>query len=285
MQEAVLQGNEARLALYRHLEEEFAQQGIDGEAVESVSGSFGGLEQTDWPGVWPKDYPMAFPSVRLVVVPLDGGQFATDARLAQASAAVTREVRAAAPTCAMCVRGQPIDFGRLRGGGGLVEIRAVTRLYDPDTLELTGCLIHALQVMNVLVRAGCTVYTNPRASYHASMFYLSHPSDLRPNTAVVGGGLLLRHGVVVAPTDDALEAERRGLMDVAARTPRLRLQVERVLFNRGGCLLVVFTDAYVAECIACSIPPARAAVLTSFVRHPHVLAHAERRRRRSVRLC
>jgi hypothetical protein len=126
--------------------------------------------------------------------------------------------------------------------------------------------------MSVLVRAGCTVYTNPRASYHASMFYLSHPSDLRPDTAVVGGGPLLRHGVVVAPTDDALEVERRGLTDVAARTPRLRLQVERVLFNRGGCLLVVFTDAYVAACVASSIPPDRAALLTSFRSTPCALA-------------
>ena len=144
MQEAVLQGNQARVALYSHLEEEFAQQGVDGEAVESVSGSFGGLEQTDWPGVWPKDYAMAFPSVRLVVVPLDGGQFAADARLAQASAAVTREVRAAALTVG-AQSGNTMDFGRRGGGGGWwrYEQRGGRTSRARDRHARTdGCLVH-----------------------------------------------------------------------------------------------------------------------------------------------
>lgn len=135
MQEAVLQGNEARLALYRHLEDEFALQGVDKEAVESVSGSFGGLEQTDWPGVWPKDYPMAFPSVRLVVVPLDGGQFAADARLAQASAAVTREVHAADPTWDLDLCEQTMDFGSLRRAGGVLEMRTEGRRHESSSTQ------------------------------------------------------------------------------------------------------------------------------------------------------
>jgi hypothetical protein len=41
-------------------------------------------------------------------------------------------------------------------------------------------------------------------------------------------------------------------MALAARSPRLTLKVERILFNRGGCLLVVFTDA----CVRFALPRA-----------------------------
>lgn len=180
-----MQGDEARTALYTQLEEEFVARGIDGGAVEAAAANFGGLEQSDWPGVWPNDYPMAYPSVRLVVIPLDGGQFAhpANARLAHASATVTRQV----------------SKERVRAvGTPLPPLRCSSRsLSDP--------LVAGPQVMTLLVRAGCSVYSNPRASYHASMFYMSHPSDLRPDTAVAGGGTVLRNGVVVAPTEEALE--------------------------------------------------------------------------------
>mmetsp|Transcript_42260 Transcript_42260/g.80796 ORF Transcript_42260/g.80796 Transcript_42260/m.80796 type:complete len:372 (+) Transcript_42260:198-1313(+) len=185
--DAVVKGNAARSKMYEEMAVELGAKGLDSRAVKSAQALFGGLD-SEWPGVWPMPYPLPFPSVRLVVLPLDGGQFSKDPALAMAAAALSAEV------------------------------------------------------MKVLTMAGYRNYVNPRSSMHASMFYLSHPNDIRPDTSCIDGGDRFKNGAVAVPDAQALEAERETVHRIISTLPKVTLEVERALFTSGGTLLVLFKD-------------------------------------------
>eukprot|EP00240_Pyramimonas_obovata_P004544 CAMPEP_0118922602 /NCGR_PEP_ID=MMETSP1169-20130426/1477_1 /TAXON_ID=36882 /ORGANISM="Pyramimonas obovata, Strain CCMP722" /LENGTH=371 /DNA_ID=CAMNT_0006863507 /DNA_START=307 /DNA_END=1422 /DNA_ORIENTATION=- len=180
-------GNAARIAQYEELTQDFVVDGLDLKALESAQVSFGGLEESDWPGIWPRPYPVPFPSVRLTVLPLDGGQLnAANPKLAISLSSVAREVAGA----------------------------------------LTG--YHS--------------YVNPRSGYHATLFYMSHPNDIRPDTSRDGGGELFRNGEVMVPTTESLDWEHLQVEQMSKGMSRITLEIERITFTRAGTLLVLFID-------------------------------------------
>lgn len=85
-------------------------------------------------------------------------------------------------------------------------------------------------------------HLQPPNSLHVSVFFVSHPSDVRTDTvhraphAVVGSECL-------APSAEAVALEReavRGTLEKAKRRPKM--QVERVAFSRSGTLLLLFVE-------------------------------------------
>eukprot|EP00242_Pyramimonas_sp_CCMP2087_P013339 CAMPEP_0198221918 /NCGR_PEP_ID=MMETSP1445-20131203/85854_1 /TAXON_ID=36898 /ORGANISM="Pyramimonas sp., Strain CCMP2087" /LENGTH=358 /DNA_ID=CAMNT_0043900243 /DNA_START=129 /DNA_END=1202 /DNA_ORIENTATION=+ len=186
--DSITVGNAARLVQYEALMNDFVTEGLDLVAVKSAQGSFALDELMDWPGIWPKLYPVPFPSVRLAVIPLDGGQ---------------------------------LNYG---GPKLALSLSAIAR-------EITAAL------------TGYNVYVNPRSGYHTSLFYMSHPNDIRPDTTIEGGGDLFQNGGVTVPSADNLAWEHLQVSKLAETTSQITLEVERITFTRAGALLVLFIDA------------------------------------------
>jgi len=110
------------------------------------------------------------------------------------------------------------DTPQLRNGAAAAAA-AVARALPPDTV----------------------CHLQPPNSLHVSVFFVSHPSDVRTDT--VHAPHAAAGSTAFAPSDEAVALEReavRGAVESAQRRPRLL--VERVAFARSGTLLLLFVE-------------------------------------------
>ncbi|KAK3268104.1 hypothetical protein CYMTET_23375 [Cymbomonas tetramitiformis] len=88
--------------------------------------------------------------------------------------------------------------------------------------------------------AGYDTFANPRMRYHASLFYLSHPNDVRVDPFQPSSS---KSTELAVPSDALLERELSAVTQLAASTSPITLEVSSVVFTSSGTLLLLFTDA------------------------------------------
>lgn len=99
----------------------------------------------------------------------------------------------------------------------------------------------AAAAMSRELPAGCISHLQPPNSLHVSVFFVSHPSDVRPDA--IRGGEEGSSFADIAPSAEAVVLEQEAVRSaVQSVVRRPRLVVEGVVFSRSGTLLLLFVE-------------------------------------------